>query len=645
MDAPPGFFLVATHHDSLLAVAGDRIVSVSRAKLAPSLAVHLFRPHPESQVGVLFAPPRRGRVLVLEPFRGIRNLLPLHLARLQEATVFYSAAGGRFMTAVPPDRITGEGATAFAATVPLDYERLTLEPVRQPSLSQECRSTARLIAQLCQPAPDPDRLAALLTGPRLDPWYADALNVVAALLSPEQMRRVAEAVLAAGPVALANMQAVFPLDLSAQHALPEMIAHLLPPQPPPPDPFEEPPSRGLLARLFGRSAAVPEPLPPPAPPERPPPPRIRSIGPALDRLDTEGLDGNFVSLPYATNLALRRMARPSRRACIVATMRNEGLYLLEWLAHHRRCGFDHIFVYSNDNTDGSDGLLRALAEAGVITWIDSKIASGRRAQWKAYGHALRVLPETLDYDWCLVIDGDEFFTPNPAIFAGLGDYLDWQETREVDVIGVNWIMLGSNGEARWRDGTMARRFPRGIGGANPHIKAMFRPRKVIHSYPHHPVMSGEAAHIFRGANGLIHTYDPQVGKSLSTKPDTGFAWVAHYFFKSNEEYLWKVSRNRGDHFVTDSLDLVALEATFIRSFVDAATPAAIAEGLLVPGLEIDDEIDSLRALPGVQAALDQVKALYQARIPLVVASAARHPVMREAGEAGRRFMEALESAG
>ena len=38
-------------------------------------------------------------------------------------------------------------------------------------------------------------------------------------------------------------------------------------------------------------------------------------------------------------------------------MRDEGLVILEWVAHYRALGFDTIVVYTNDNTDGSDDLL------------------------------------------------------------------------------------------------------------------------------------------------------------------------------------------------------------------------------------------------------------------------------------------------
>ncbi len=46
---------------------------------------------------------------------------------------------------------------------------------------------------------------------------------------------------------------------------------------------------------------------------------------------------------------------------LVSAMRNEGPFLLEWIAYHRVIGVDRIVVVSNGSTDGSDELCTALA--------------------------------------------------------------------------------------------------------------------------------------------------------------------------------------------------------------------------------------------------------------------------------------------
>ena len=48
------------------------------------------------------------------------------------------------------------------------------------------------------------------------------------------------------------------------------------------------------------------------------------------------------------------------RALAILGVRNEGAFLLEWLAHHRATGFTDFLVFSNDCEDGTDAMLERL---------------------------------------------------------------------------------------------------------------------------------------------------------------------------------------------------------------------------------------------------------------------------------------------
>ena len=53
----------------------------------------------------------------------------------------------------------------------------------------------------------------------------------------------------------------------------------------------------------------------------------------------------------------------------VITLRNEGAFLLEWLAHHLATGVDHVLTFTNDCEDGTDALLDRLAQMGHVTHV------------------------------------------------------------------------------------------------------------------------------------------------------------------------------------------------------------------------------------------------------------------------------------
>ena len=50
----------------------------------------------------------------------------------------------------------------------------------------------------------------------------------------------------------------------------------------------------------------------------------------------------------------------------VVTQKNEGGFLLEWIAYHKITGFTDIVSFSNDREDGGDEMLDHLSKAGEI---------------------------------------------------------------------------------------------------------------------------------------------------------------------------------------------------------------------------------------------------------------------------------------
>ena len=51
---------------------------------------------------------------------------------------------------------------------------------------------------------------------------------------------------------------------------------------------------------------------------------------------------------------------------IITSMKNEGSYIVEWVAYHRVIGFTDFLVYTNDCEDGTVEMLERLEEMGVL---------------------------------------------------------------------------------------------------------------------------------------------------------------------------------------------------------------------------------------------------------------------------------------
>ncbi|KMK67330.1 glycosyltransferase family 2 protein [Puniceibacterium sp. IMCC21224] len=113
------------------------------------------------------------------------------------------------------------------------------------------------------------------------------------------------------------------------------------------------------------------------------------------------------------------------RITAVTCVKNEGPFLLEWIAYNRLIGVSDFLFYSNDCTDGTDRLLDRLAACGLVHHLPNP-AKGRNYQMEALQHAARQ-NIVRDADWVWVADVDEFLnihTGNnsiPALINACGD--------------------------------------------------------------------------------------------------------------------------------------------------------------------------------------------------------------------------------
>lgn len=95
---------------------------------------------------------------------------------------------------------------------------------------------------------------------------------------------------------------------------------------------------------------------------------------------------------------------------LATSIKNEGLYILEWLSYYKCLGFDKFIVYSNDNTDGSDKLLKLLHESKEIEWVPQVVYEEEKPQGKAFDDLTnRYLNDDVYRDTYLAfLDMDEF---------------------------------------------------------------------------------------------------------------------------------------------------------------------------------------------------------------------------------------------
>jgi hypothetical protein len=224
---------------------------------------------------------------------------------------------------------------------------------------------------------------------------------------------------------------------------------------------------------------------------------------------------------------------------ICAIVRNEGLYILEWLAFHKAIGIDHFYIYDNQSTDNTTEILVPLEAAGLVTlisWPDSTpavVASGLGPQVPAYNDFLRFRNET---EWVAYIDVDEFI-----VLKDDDNVKDWLcNYEDCDAVGVNWRIFGSSGHTDYSEGLVIERFTRRAPSefaANRHVKTFARAAQIKLANTHISHMrQKQLVDIFKRS---INT----TGNGLHDRVCDGSVQLNHYFTRSRGE--WELKRARG----------------------------------------------------------------------------------------------------
>ena len=250
---------------------------------------------------------------------------------------------------------------------------------------------------------------------------------------------------------------------------------------------------------------------------------------------------------------IRGLIKPIREysTAVVTTMRNEGPYVVEFVAYYKAIGFDKIYVYSNNNNDNSDELLSMLAKYGYITYITNILKDGCSPQGKAYMHAATLNFDLLENDWTLFVDTDEFFTFNTAFFKDVKEYLMYMNRNKIDSICLNWVFVGANERIFYDKNKTTLDSYHCASNISPQIKSFVRTNKIGSLQAHFPFARERDMLASVHSKGTIQkSYKYNQGplaKAFSDDLDADYASVIHYWSRSLYEYIYKFSKSRGDH--------------------------------------------------------------------------------------------------
>lgn len=221
---------------------------------------------------------------------------------------------------------------------------------------------------------------------------------------------------------------------------------------------------------------------------------------------------------------------------IFTVIKNEHPYLDEWISYHLSLGIDHIFIFqdidSNDHsyitnkysqvTLSNISILLNDQEKSQVKYI--RQTGNSNPQFIYIRNGLLYIQSNFNYDWCFVIDVDEFLTT---------DKLNMDRYKDYDAVILQWKCYGANGHITKPNTSVLESYTE-MKGYVPTVTLESYTKTCYNLNTYQP-------------NFFKYTHQPSKHCNFCrtdfskdrTKPIYDYIYIRHYITKSWQEYVTK----------------------------------------------------------------------------------------------------------
>ena len=226
------------------------------------------------------------------------------------------------------------------------------------------------------------------------------------------------------------------------------------------------------------------------------------------------------------------------KTCIITIIKNEHNYLEQWIAYNISLGIDTLFIFEDVGSESHASITDKYEQVRLMSVLDIYYNDNDREyaiKMREENHPLQYLFQQLayrrfakDYDWCFIIDIDEYITCDLPLQETLSMY------DEYDAVVMKWQNYNANGHYRKpaEKYNLIEAYTEKCGCSSYDAKRDVNNKIILHCpkykkwlfSQHHPSQHSNWCYTNMTQDNM--TYD--------------HIYLRHYITKSYEEYLHKL---------------------------------------------------------------------------------------------------------
>lgn len=263
--------------------------------------------------------------------------------------------------------------------------------------------------------------------------------------------------------------------------------------------------------------------------------------------------------PDLTGRKAKKWNPKTARYLITTCMKDEGPFIIEWLAWHKSIGIQDFVIFTNDCTDGTDLMLDRLEEMGELRHLPNPALASGNPEFQLF--ALSYTPYLAEFkraDYYISMDVDEFIN----IRCGDGKMSDLMaKAGPFDALSLSELNHGSNMVENFEPGLMIDQFPRhqrenpGPLRSRRGVKTIVRlGEKIQYIRNHRPDLRhdlGQVTWLDGSGRPLTALHDDPTQNGVDVRGTYDLAVLDHFPLRSLNSYLVKMYR--GDVVVANKM--------------------------------------------------------------------------------------------